>query len=144
MQYGKNRSINKVWLKEFKWFTYSTTEDGLYSKVCVVFSKHFNPNGLVTVPLTILTKTTDKIRAHAKSITHKNASVLVDSVFQVVKSQQKSKRKQMSEALSFQVESNKKKLQSIVRTILCWGKQNTCVYSYKDTENIQFNKYWQF
>ena len=49
---------------------------------------------------------------------HKNVSVLADNFIRVMKSQQKSKADQMSEAVALQVESNKKKLQSKVKTIL--------------------------
>ena len=52
---------------------------------------------------------------------HKTAPVLVDNFIRAMKSQQKLIGEQTSEAVALQVESNRKKLQSIVKTILFVG-----------------------
>lgn len=135
MEYGKRRSINPAWLEEYKWLTYSSTEDGVYCKVCVVFAKHSNPIRLVTLPLTFWTNATEKLRKHATSQMHKNASVFADNFIRVMKSQQKSIGEQMSEAVALQVESNKKKLQPIVKTILFCGRQNIPLRGHRESSD---------
>ena len=132
MEYGKCCSISPVWLEEYKWLTYSTTEDGVYCKVCVVFSKHSNRTRLVTLPLTFWTNATDKLKKQATSKMHKNALVLADNFIRVIKSQQKSIGEQMSEAVALQVEYNKKKLQSIVKNILFCGRQNISLRGHRE------------
>ena len=68
---------------------------------------------------------------------HKNALVLADDFIRVMKSQQKSIGEQRSKAVALQVESNKKKLQSIVKTILFCGRQIISLWGHRELSDAK-------
>ena len=44
LEYDKQHSCKHAWLDEYTWLVYSPAEDGVYCKVCALFSTHCMDN----------------------------------------------------------------------------------------------------
>lgn len=78
-EYGKRRCFNKLWLDEYCWLAYSTSQNGAYCKVCSLFCEYSSKaDKLVKSPLTFWTTATQKFKKHERSEMHKNASLHAD------------------------------------------------------------------
>lgn len=141
-EYGKNRSFNPAWLDEYPWLVYSPAEDGVYCKVCSIFggvSSDKNSSKierLVKVPITFWTSASSKLKDHQmKSGVHKSATLKAEEFYKVIKLKQKSIGEQLNSALASQIQHNREKLYSIVKTILFCGRQNIAIRGHREYES---------
>ena len=121
---------------------YSPAEDGVYCKVCCFFggaSSEKNSSKierLVKVPITFWTSASTKLKDHhMKSSVHKSATLKSEEFCKVMKSKQKSISEQLNSALASQVQRNREKLYSIVKTILFCGRQNIAIRGHRESES---------
>ena len=65
-EYGKSRSFQYGWLREYTWLSYSRSKNGGYCTTCTLFAKNRSSLGqLMNVPMTHVQK------KHYKSTAHK-------------------------------------------------------------------------
>ena len=134
MEYEKQRSFKLAWLDEYSWLVYSPSEDGVYCKVCDLFSSSSKISRLVKLPLTFWTTATEKFKKHAASELHKCASVKAENFVGIMKSKQKSISEQLNSAMatSTRIQCNRLKLHPIIKTIILCGKQNICLRGHRE------------
>lgn len=120
VEYDKQRSCKQDWLDEYSWLVYSPCEDGVYCKLCALFSDSSKVTSyrLVKIPLTVWTTATEKFKKHAASEAHRNASVMADNFLRVMKSKQKSIQfgEQLNTAMAVRIECNRQKLYPVIKT----------------------------
>lgn len=129
---GKRRSFQKQYLQQHQWLSYSPKTDGAFCKVCVLFggvSNHFRKNSykidrLVSSPYNWWTSAAKRFRDHEASEFHKDAAVRCENFRRVMESDQSGVRAQLEDAVQENIERNRKKLASIVKTVIFCGKQN--------------------
>lgn len=145
-EYGKQRSCNPVWFERYKWLVYSPARDGVYCKYCSLFgatSKEINYSKLdrlVKSPLTFWTSATNKLHEHdTKSAVHRSATIIANEFLKTMKGQQKSVVEQLDSVLSAQMQRNREKLYSIVKTILFCGRQNIALRGHRESEEGSSN-----
>ena len=137
-EYGKLRSFQHSWLDEHSWLAYSPHVDGAFCKVCVLFGIESGDKNaskldkLVKTPLTFWTTAKSRLKDHeAKSQLHKSALIRADNFQKVAKQQTTSIEHHLSSALSAQIAENRKKLSSIIKTILFCGRHNLPLTLYR-------------
>ena len=136
LEYDKQRSCKQAWLDEYNWLVYSPAEDGVYCKLCALFSDSSKISRLVKLPLTVWTTATEKFKKHAASENHRNASVLADNFLRIMKSKQKSIGEQLNTAMATRIESNRQKLYPIIKTIIFCGKQNISLRGHREDMSL--------
>lgn len=141
-EYGKNRSFNPAWLDEYPWLVYSPAKDGVYCKVCSIFGGSTSDKNsskierLVREPIIFWTSASNKLKDHhMKSSVHKSATIMAEEFCKVMKSKQKSIAEHLNSALASQVQRNREKLYSIVKTILFCGRQNIALRGHRESES---------
>ena len=122
---------------KYPWLRYSEQDNGGYCLPCVLFARSTNlrsdPGILVKNPLTKFQKALESLNKHAEKFYHKTAVVQMDAFLKVMTNQQPSIRGQLSEAASQLVASNRKKLHSIIETIVLCGRQNISLRGHRDS-----------
>ena len=126
-EYGKSRSFQYSWLKEYSWLCYSPFCNGGFCLPCVLCAKSTTNSALgplVTYPMTNFTQAKEVLKQHDKQATH-TASMLDATDFTT---RMKHGRLSVNELLlsqsALQVEENRMKLKSILETVILCGKQN--------------------
>ena len=74
--YGKSRSFQMSWLKEYTWLVYSPSKDGGLCQVCLVFppsSNTANRGALVSFAMTKFNKANEILKEHSKTKYHNDA-----------------------------------------------------------------------
>lgn len=138
VQYGKNRSFCYAWLQEFPWLAYSAKEDGAFCLFCVLFGRTATANDqkldkLYKSPLNDWTVAKKRLVSHnIHSTMHKHASNEVVTFKQMMDQKTLPVDKQVNEKAKRQIELNRTKLKSIVKTIVLCGKQNLPLRGHRD------------
>ena len=104
---------------------YSPAKDGVYCKYCVLFGstckeKNYSKlDKLVKSPITFWTSASSKLHEHnTKSDVHRSATVVANEFLKVMNCKQKSVGEQLDSIMPDQVQKNRQKLYSIIKTIL--------------------------
>ena len=122
------RSFQHSWMMKYPWLKYSKQNDGGYCLPCILFSRsashNADPGVLVTNPLTNFRKALETLEKHNAKDYHKEALVKMDSFFKVMTGQQSSICVQLNDVAKEVIAKNRKRLQSIVETIILCGRQN--------------------
>ena len=122
---SSGRTFQHQWLVKYPWLRYSRQANGGVCLPCVMFSRSRSfpagPGVLVSTALTHFRKALETLEKHAGRDYHKEAVAAMDDV---MSGQQKSVSVQLSDAAKELVANNRKKLQSIVETIILCGRQN--------------------
>lgn len=130
------RSFQHQWLVRYPWLKYSEQEDGGYCLPCVMFymSKNFRAQAgvLVSYALTNFKHAIDSFKKHEQKDYHKEAVVKMESFVKVMSGQQDSISVQINNAAKELVASNRKKLLSIIETIILCGRQNIPLRGHRD------------
>ena len=141
MEYGKKRSFNHSWLDAYSWLAYSPSQDGAFCRNCVLFGNVSNDKGaskldhLIKSPLTFWTTASKRLKDHeSKSIIHKNATLMANEFCLLIKNKKKSIGEQLNAVVASQIAENRKKLSSIVKTILLCGRQNLPLRGHRELE----------
>ena len=103
---------------------------------CILFgigSDNRDLGVLVSRPLTNFKKATDELKANAKKASHLDAVTSADLLLKVMSGKQPPVHQQTSIALANRVAANKKRLVSIVKTILLCGRQTFALKGHDDS-----------
>ena len=130
------RSFQYQWLVRYPWLKYSEQEDGGYCLPCVMFyaSKNFRAQAgvLVSYAFTNFKHAIEILKKHEQKDYHKEAVVKMESFMKVMSGQQDSISVQINNAAKELVATNRKKLQSIIETIILCGRQNIPLRGHRD------------
>ena len=123
---------------KYPWLRYSERDNGGYCLSCVLFSRtssihHSDPGVLVSSPLVNFKKALELLNKHLEKSYHKTAVVKMDAFIRVMSGQQANIRVHLDEAAKQVVASNRKKLHSIVETIVLCGWQNIPLRGHRDS-----------
>ena len=125
---ASGRTFQYRWLQRYHWLAYSKKENGGFCIPCILFapSGHHgsDPGVLVQRPLTSFYKALEMLAKHTEKAYHKAAIVRVDEYCHVMRNQNSDIRCQKNHAMAERIASNRKKLASIVETIMLCGLQN--------------------
>ena len=136
-RHADGRSFQHQWLMKYPWLKYSKEDNGGYCLPCVLFSRSENlrsdPGVLVRTPLTKFKNALELLDKHLKKSYHKTAVVKLDEFMKVMTGQQQSIQVRLNESARELVASNRKKLQSIVETIVFCGRQNIPLRRHRDS-----------
>ena len=131
------RSFQYSWLTKYPWLKYSEQDNGGYCLPCVLFSRsgslRADPGVLVSNPLTNFRKALELLDKHGGKEYHKVALVKMDAFLKVMTGQQQSICVQLNDATKKLVAKNRKKLQSIIETIILCGRQNIPLRGHHDS-----------
>ena len=134
------RSFQHQWLVRYPWLKYSEQEDGGYCLPCVMFymSKNFCAQAgvLVSYALTNFKHAIDNLKKHEQKDYHKEAVVKMESFVKVMSGQQDSISVQIDNAAKELVATNRKKLLSIIETIILCGRQNIPLRGHRDAGTV--------
>ena len=133
------RAFQKSWLRSNKpWLVYSKSDNGGYCLPCVLFAASKRPGGqepgvLVGKPLTNFKKALETIGKHVSKPYHVDAVSLADDFLKVQTGKQQNVHEQASRGLGDRIASNRKKLFSIMETVLLCGRQNIALRGHRDS-----------
>ncbi len=123
------RRFQFSWLAIFKWLRFSKHDNGGYCLSCVLFaradiSQRVAKSALVSKPLVNFRKAIELLREHAQREYHKVAVLSLEAFRSVFSQAQPSIVRQIDVASQKLIDGNRRKLQSIVETVLLCGRQN--------------------
>lgn len=123
-EYGKKRTFQGAWLKQFSWLCYSESCNGGFCVNCFLFAKNRSSLGqLVTSPMTNFTRAKKTLQEHDNQSCHRIASLdLVEFMNRMEKGALNVYQYMQNEA-SVLVKKNRLKLMSILKAIVFCGKQ---------------------
>ena len=128
--YGKNRSFSRDCLKLYSWLVYSPSLDGAFCLPCVLFGMKSGHNTgkldkLYRSPLRNWVSAAQKLAEHnSKSQFHKQAIEFAEGFKAVQTKKLIPVKQQINSALPKRVAENKRKIESIIKTIILCGRQN--------------------
>lgn len=126
------------WLKMYNWLAYSAIEDGAYCLPCVLFGREVGVNAakldrLMNNPIKIWTSALTKFKKHETlSEVHKAAVVMAQDFRKSMESKSVPVQHQLDTAAGLRVLENRKKLASILKTIILCGRQNLPLRGHRD------------
>ena len=132
------RSFQYQWLARYSWLKYSESDNGGYCLPCVLFSRsssinHSDPGVLVSSPLVNFKKALEMLNKHLEKAYHNTAVVKMDAFIRMMSGQQANIRVQLDDAAKQVVASTRKKLHSIIETIVLCGRQNIPLRGHRDS-----------
>ena len=131
------RSFQHQWLVRYPWLKYSEQVNGGYCLPCVMFGRtvgfRADPGVLVSSPLLNFKKALEILEKHMGKDYHKEAVVKMDTFVRVMSGSQDNISVQLSNVAKDLVSTNRKKLQSIIETIILCGRQNIPLRGTYDT-----------
>ena len=131
-EYGKNRTFQHAWLREFPWLCYSKSCNGGFCVNCALFAKHLLTLGqLVTTPMTNFTRGKTTLQEHNEQFTHKEACKAVVDFLARMEKGALSDQYMQSQASTL-VRENRLKILSILKTIVFCGKQNISLMGHRE------------
>ena len=139
IEHAKKRSFNPSWLDNHNYLVYSPAKDGAYCKFCVLFGATTEHNSskidhLVKSSLTFWTTACEKPKDHGlKSALHKTATLKSKNFHKVMKTEQVLINVQLNAADALNIERNKQKLASIIKTLLFCGHQNIALRGHRES-----------
>jgi hypothetical protein len=134
-KYGRNRSFQLSWLKEYSWLVYCPSEDGGLCRVCMLFSSNSNTGVLVNSVMKKFHKAKEVLRGHEKTKYHNDALLKVENFLKTMRCPAKSISSMIDSAKIAQIEYNRKVLRSIISCIIFCGKQNIALRGHREHNN---------
>ena len=142
--HGRNRSFQLSWLQAFPGLVYSPSLNGGFCKYCVLFGKVHDgqPLGvLVSRPLANFRKATEILKDHFVGkdgngkLSHKRT--VADSITFISHMEGKAQpvNIMLDRAMAQQIEENRLKLKSILKTVILCGRQNISLRGHRDDSN---------
>ena len=124
-EYGKLRSFQHVWLREYSWLSYSQALDGGFCVSCLLFNKRSDTYGqLVKTPLTNFTRAKQTLKEHNSQTYHRSAVEDTAVFMGQMESGHLTVQQQLQSHALQTLERNRKILTSILKCIVFCGKQN--------------------
>ena len=137
-QASNRRSFQHRWLMKYPWLRYSQQDDGGYCLSCALFFKpttslRSDPGVPVTKSLTNFQKALEILSKHQLTEFHKFSVLQMDDFLKVMTNQQPSIQASLQKSMADQIALNRKKLISIVETIVLCGRQNISLRGHRDS-----------
>ena len=132
-EHGKQRSFQYSWLTKYPWLVYSRYLDGGFRLACVLFSK--GGGGciiLVQRGMCKFTKASDHLKEHAQKRAHHIAIKDMETFRSVMEQKTLPVHHQLQSAVQLQIERNRAKLLSILKTVIFCGRQNISFRGHRD------------
>ena len=127
-------------MDSFKWLVYSPAKDGAYCKACVIFGDTTVEKNcskierLVKTPVTFWTTACAKFKEHEmKSPLHKSSIIKVENFQKVMSMSQPSVMEHLNSTVASQININKQKLASIIKTVIFCGHQNIALRGHRES-----------
>ena len=134
--YGKSRSFQMSWLKEYTWLVYSPSKDGGLCRVCLVFppsSNTANTGALVSFAMTKFNKANEILKEHSKTKYHNDALLQAENFIKMMRFPEKAIASVIESSRVAQIEHNSKVLRSIVSSVIFCGKQNIALRGHMES-----------
>ena len=133
---ANGRKFQYKWLGKYPWLRYSQQADGGFCLPCVLFARisslRCDPDLLVKTPLTDFKRALEKLDQHADRHYHKQSVVAMDEFVKVLSGEQQDIQSQLDDMSTAEVTENRKKMRSIVETIILCGRQNIPLRGHRD------------
>ena len=121
------RTFQHQWLVKYPWLKYSKQENGGFCLLCVIFSRNrtsrADPGVLVSSPLINFKRALETLEKHTGKVYHKEAIATMDNFLKVI----------LSDTGKQLVVTNRRKIQSIVETVILCGLQNIPLRGHRDS-----------
>ena len=136
--YGKKRKFNVKWLEVFPWLAYSSNVDGVFCLPCVLFGRRVGDNAskldkLMRAPLVNWSSAIQRFTDHGQnSEIHKTAVATMFKFKQIMKGKGKSILEIQGQIVDGIVSKNRKKIESIAKTVLLCARQNIPLRGHRD------------
>ena len=122
---------------KYPWLKYSKQENGGFCLPCVILSRNrtsrVDPGVLVSSPLINFKKALETVEKHTGKVYHKEAVATMDNFLKVMTNQQEKIYVKFSDTGKQLVATNRRKIQSIVETVILCGRQNIPLCGHRDS-----------
>lgn len=140
----KTRHFRRDWLDKYAWLAYSNVPgcEGGFCKHCVLFARTCGGRGsqalgvLVVKPLSKYKKALAILEEHQKTQYHHFSVSQAEALISVHEKQITSVDVQLDEQKRKKLEENRRKLSSIVKTIILCGQQNIPLRGHRDSGRV--------
>ena len=133
----KSRSFRHEYLRKYKWLVYSPKQNGGYCLPCVLFASTSDTRkgkgAFVETAFVNFKKAYEMCKTHAERKYHIDAVVNCEAFIEIMSGRQESVAVQLERGLRDKVKSNRKKLHSIIETIVFCGRQNIALRGHRDS-----------
>ena len=124
-EYGKKRSFQYAWMKQFPWLCYLVSRNGGFCLSCVLSAKRFlNLGQLVTSPMTNFTRAKVTLIEHDKQSSHKMANQDTIEFISQMEKGRASVRQLLQSKSSASIVRNRAILKAILKAIVFCGRPN--------------------
>lgn len=138
----KNRKFQYRWLEKYPWLSYSAKFDGAFCKICVAFSNGEGGQGkqrlgkLVLSPFRQWKDALENFTSHQLCHYHKKCSLMSEDFKKVMKGQRENIGIQLHHQRNVDIDKNRQKLDSVIKTIIFCGRQGLPLRGHRDAGNI--------
>jgi len=139
----RNLKFQIQWIDQSPWILYSKIENGIYCKYCLIFAKDVSGKGnnqklsnFVSKSFNNWRKAKEIFNKHEKTDYHNTCKIMADNFLSVINGKQISVINILNIERARQAEINKKKLTSIVKTIILCGRQELPLRGKIDYGNV--------
>lgn len=143
----RNLRFQMSWIKRYSWLVYSEIENGALCKFCVIFSNsdigkgsHEKTKSFVTQSFKIWKNAIEKFNDHENCQYHKLSKERAEYFLSVNYRRQKSVIEVLNSEQARQISENRKKLLSIVETIILCGRLEMSLRGKNDSGRINVDK----
>ena len=137
VEYGKSRTFQHAWIKDYGWLSYSMAKQGGYCVACVLFNKRPAMLGeLVNSPLTNLTRAKQTLREHSEQAHHRAA---LEDMAVFLGQQERGAvtvEQQLQSHAAQTVQRNRATLLSILKCVVFCGRQNIALRGHRDESPV--------
>ena len=132
-EYGKSRAFQSAWLELYSWLSYSPLLNGGFCVRCVLFSQSEQSRGqLTTSAMRNFTRACQTLKEHACQISHtssmESAAVFMDQM----EGRALPVHSQAVTGRAKKISGNRRKISSIVKTIIFCGRQNIALRGHRE------------
>ena len=138
---GKLRKFQYGWLLDHPWLAYSQYFDAAFCVPCVCFGFECGKNGdrlmkLVKSPLTFWTTSALRLRKHSrgKCETHNYSVITMAGFMANMKRETVPIDQQLNRQIQQQIDENREKIKSIVKTVIFCGQHNFALRGRRDDD----------
>ena len=150
-EYGKTRSFQRPWLKEYPWLAYYRIFDGSFCVNCVLFAKgRLYLGQLVTTPMTCFTRAKQTLQEHNVQATHRVAMEDSAAYIGQMEDGHSSVEQQLQTQAFDVIQRNRAILRSILKAVIFCGRQNIALTGHcesklaTDEESKHMGNSWNF
>jgi hypothetical protein len=137
--YGsKNLKFQLSWFDKCSWIVYSSLDDGIYCKYCILFCVKQGEKGgqslgqLCTKPLKNLKHATEKLKSYEASNYHINCDLNFQHLSAVISEEESSVYDQINKAAKKQKDYNRKTISPVIESVILCGRQGIALRGHQD------------